>query len=68
MSKDNKPSPKMEEFLDEVDKLCFKYKFEILPRTKKLETGEYDHLIIKSTMFDNELVKILYIDGDGRGK
>ena len=48
----------MEEFLDKVDSLCYEYGYEIYP-------GEYDTIVI---LGDSKPVKLLYIDGDGRGK
>ena len=58
-------SKKMDEFLDKVDKLCFEYDYEILPNPNKLPNESYT-LLIKGG--NNEEVKILFIDGDGRGK
>jgi hypothetical protein len=65
-----KISPKMDEFLDKVDTLCYEYGYEIWPTVKGWtgevnENGEYDTIAI---LGDEEPVKVLYIDGDGRGK
>lgn len=61
---------KMDEFLDKVDQLCFEYGYEIWPTTegwtgKVNENGEYDTIAI---IGNGEKQKIMYIDGDGRGK
>ena len=61
---EQKISEKMDEFLDKVDQLCYEYGYEILPNPNKLP-GEYDTIIIRG---DEEDVKLVYIDGDGRGK
>jgi len=54
---EQKISKQMDKFLDEVDFICFKYGFEILPHGDLIEiTGE------KNSCF------VLFIDGDGRGK
>lgn len=63
-------SDKMDEFLDKVDKLCWEYGYEIYPTEKGWtgkvnENGEYDSIAI---IGNDEIVKVLYIDGDGRGK
>lgn len=57
-------SKEMDEFLDKVDRLCWEYGYEILPNPNKLE-GERDTILIKG---GDEIVKLLFIDGDGRGK
>lgn len=54
---------KMKEFLDEVDKLCWKYGYEIKP-TYPVPNEEYPTLTI---IGDDEMVKLLYIDGEGIG-
>lgn len=61
---------KMEEFLDKVDQLCFEYGYEIWPTEKGWtgktnENGEYDTIAI---IGDGIVKKVMYIDGDGRGK
>lgn len=65
-------SAKMDEFLDKVDSLCFEYGYEILPTTypqnqnPRIEMFQNKHTItIKG---NDEEIKILFIDGDGRGK
>lgn len=67
---EQKISDKMNEFIDKVDSLCFEYGYEICPTingwTRKLnENGEYDTIAI---IGNGEKIKLLYIDGDGRGK
>ena len=67
---DNIPSEKMNEFLDKVDSLCFEYGYEIHPTiygwTGEVdENGEYETIAI---IGDNETHKVVFIDGDGRGK
>jgi len=64
-----KISKKMDEFLDKVDKLCFEYGYEIHPTingwTGKVdENGEYDSIAI---IGNGETIKVIHIDGDGRG-
>ena len=54
----------MNEFLEKLDKLCFEYKYEIKP-THPVPNGEYPTI---SIINGDEVVKLLYIDGDGRGK
>lgn len=59
-------SERMNEFIDKIDDLCFEYGYEIHPTIKGInEMGEY-HTI--SIVGENETVKLIYIDGDGRGK
>lgn len=56
-------SKSMNEFLDRVDELCFQYGYEIKP------SG--DTITINPTINidgDELPIKLLYIDGDGRGK
>ena len=62
----NIPSPKMREFLDEVNALCLKYGYEFYPTidgwTGELdENGEYKTF---ACIGNGERVKIVYIDGD----
>lgn len=59
---------RLAEFLDKVDTLCWEYSMEILPRVNDdLKENEIPSLIIRDTI--NEIdTKIIYIDGDGRGK
>tara|TARA_B110000285_G_scaffold105970_1_gene120623 strand:+ start:534 stop:734 length:201 start_codon:yes stop_codon:yes gene_type:complete len=61
-------SKKMNEFIDKVDSLCWEYGYEIWPTDKlnaRNEDGTYPTLTIHG---DNEKIKLIYIDGDGRGK
>jgi len=62
-------SEEMDKFLDELDHLCWKYKFEIWP-TEKVnamnEDGSYPTFVIHGN--DGETTKLIYVDGDGRGK
>jgi len=65
-----KISDKMDEFLDKVDSLCFEYGYEIHPNingwTGELNAdGEYDTIAI---IGNGEIAKVIFIDGDGRGK
>ena len=70
MSEKQQISDKMDEFLDKVDRLCWEYGYEI-HTTEKGWTGkgnendEYDTIAI---IGENEIVKVTFIDGDGRGK
>lgn len=54
-------SDKMEEFLDKVDKLCYKYNYELFPISVE------DGLFI-GIEGNGESERITRIDGDGRGK
>ena len=54
-----KISKKMDEFLDKVDQLCFEYGYEIYPTEEGLTI---------SIIGKNEIAKVTFIDGDGRGK
>lgn len=63
-------SDKMDEFLDKVDALCWEYGYEIHPTINgwtgiKNKNDEYDTIAV---IGNGEVVKIRYIDGDGRGK
>jgi hypothetical protein len=67
---EQKISKNMDEFLDKVDALCYEYGYEIHPTDKGWtgiadENGEYETIAI---IGDNEVVKVIHIDGDGRGK
>ena len=62
-----KPSPKMLEFLEKVDKLCMEYGYSFYPSvegwTGKLnEKGEYASF---ACIGNGEAVDLLYIEGDG---
>jgi len=63
-------SDKMDEFLDKVDGLCHEYGYEIHPTIhgwsgKTDEKGKYKTIAI---IGNDEVVEVIYIDGDGRGK
>ena len=63
-------SERMNEFIDKVDNLCYEYGYEIHPTidgwTGKINAdGEYNTIAI---IGNDEKVKLLYIDGDGKGK
>ena len=55
----------MDEFIDKLDALCREYGYEIKP-THPVPDDEYPTLTIHG--HDGEKIKLLYIDGDGRGK
>ena len=56
-------SKSMDEFLDKVDELCFQYGYEIKP------SGDTITISPTINIDGDELpIKLLYIDGDGRGK
>ena len=62
-------SKKMDEFINKVDSLCFEYDFEIWPTdkiNKKNDDNTYPTFTIHGE--NGEKVKLIYIDGDGRGK
>lgn len=52
------------EFLEKLDKLCFEYQIQIKP-TYPVPNDEYPTI---SIINGDEVVKLLYIDGDGNGK
>lgn len=54
---------KTKEFLDKVDTLCHEYGYEIKP-TNPIPNGEYPTI---SIVGNDELVKLVYIDGEGIG-
>ena len=54
----------MDEFLNKLDKLCWEYHIEIKP-TFPIPNGEYPTL---SIINGNEVVKLLYVDGEGISK
>jgi hypothetical protein len=56
-------SEKLKEFLDKVDKLCYDYGYEIKP-TNPIPNDEYPTI---SIVGNDELVKLVYIDGEGIG-
>ena len=49
-----------EEFVDKIDELCFKYKYEITP---DFSNSGLPIIMIKG---NNDEASVLYIDGDGR--
>ena len=53
-----------DEFLTKLDKLCWEYHIEIKP-TSPVPNGEYPTL---SIINGNEVVKLLYVDGEGISK
>jgi hypothetical protein len=67
--KDDKPSAKMNEFLDKVDHLCFEYGYEFYPTiegwTGRVTNGQFETF---ACIGNDEQVQLMYIDGDGRGK
>lgn len=70
LNEDNKPSPKMDEFLDKVDALCREYDYQFYPTIEGWtgrvnKNGEYQTF---ACIGENEAVTLLYIDGDGRIK
>ena len=70
MTRKNRISSKMDEFLDKVDSLCFEYGYEIYPTvngwTGKIDkNGKYETIAIIGI---DETHEVTCIDGDGRGK
>jgi len=62
-------SKEMNEFIDKVDELCAEYGFEIWPTREINERngrGEYPTFCVHGK--HGEVVELIYIDGDGRGK
>lgn len=65
----SKMSKEMDEFIDKIDQLCWEYKYQIWPTdtiNARNEDGSYPTLTIHGK--NGEKVKLIYIDGDGRGK
>ena len=54
----------MNEFLDKLDTLCWEYHVEIKP-THPVPDDEYPTI---SVVHGEEIVKFLYVDGDGTAK
>ena len=54
----------MNEFLDKLDTLCWEYHVEIKP-THPVPADEYPTI---SITHGDEVVKFLYVDGDGTAK
>ena len=63
-SNQNKMTQEMDEFLDKLNTLCWEYHIEIKP-THPVPNDEHPTI---SIINGDEVVKFLYIDGDGRGK
>lgn len=66
---ERKMTKEMDEFIDKVDALCWEYGYEIWPTDRinvTNEDGSYPTFTIHGK--NNEIVKMIYIDGDGRGK
>ena len=55
----------MDEFINKLDTLCWEYGYEIKP-THPVPDNEYPTLTIYG--HGDEKIKLVYIDGDGRGK
>ena len=53
----------MDEFIDKLDTLCWEYGYEIKP-THPVPDNEYTTISI----INDEIIKLVYIDGDGRAK
>lgn len=64
----NKPSKRMDEFLDKVDTICFQYGYEIRPTKEGLTENGKLHTISIIGVENDENYKVTCIDGDGRGK
>ena len=56
----NKMTKEMDEFLDKLNKLCWEYHIEIKP-THPVPNDEYPTI---SIINGDEVVKLVYIDGD----
>ena len=61
---ENKNSKEITEFINKLDKLCWQYKIEIVP-TNPIPNDELPTI---SIINGDEVVKLVYIDGDGNGK
>ena len=61
---ENKNSKEIIEFINKLDELCWKYKIEIKP-TNPIPNDELPTISIINV---DEVVKLVYIDGDGNGK
>jgi hypothetical protein len=66
---ENGMSKEMGEFIDKIDTLCWEYGYEIWP-TDKINARNEDDSYPTFTVHgkDGEKVKLIYIDGDGRGE
>ena len=66
---DKQMNEKMDEFIDKIDTLCWEYGYEIWPTDEinaRNEDGTYPTFTIHER--HGEKVKLIFIDGDGRGK
>lgn len=63
---ENNMSNEMDEFINKIDSLCWEYGYEIRPTDVRNEDGTHPTLTIHGK--DGEKVRLIYIDGDGRGK
>ena len=59
-----KMSKEMDEFINKLHSLCWEYQMEIKP-THPVPNDEYPTI---SIINGNEVVKLIYVDGDGRGE
>ena len=57
-------SKEMDEFINKLGSLCWEYQMEIKP-THPVPDDEYPTI---SIINGDEVVKLIYVDGDGRGK
>jgi len=63
-------SKETDEFIDKLDHLCWEHGFEIWPTdtiNKRNEDGPYPTFTIHN-IGSGETVRLIYVDGDGRGK
>ena len=60
----NKMTGKINEFLEKLDILCFEYQIQIKP-TYPVPNDEYPTI---SVINNDEVVKLLYVDGDGMSR
>lgn len=56
-------SDEIKDFLNKVDRLCYEYGFEIKP-THPVPNNEFPTI---SIIGGDEIIKLLYIDGEGIG-
>jgi len=63
-------SKETDEFIDKLDHLCWQHGFEIWPTdtiNARNEDGSYPTFTIHN-IGSGETVRLIYVDGDGRGK
>lgn len=63
-------SKETDEFIDKLDHLCWEHGFEIWPTdtiNSRNEDGSYPTFTIHN-IGSGETVRLIYVDGDGRGK